>query len=142
MPIHLRPRNPRCRAAAAESIGPAARAIVKATAASTEALQAVMNRSDRYPADPATAFAALLEFRRAQAAVDAAIAEYCAWLIVGGVARTAMATGLSIRGATLARMLGPVEHLASAGASDLIRSEGGTWTVHRGDPVEQVEQTL
>jgi hypothetical protein len=142
MPIHLRPRNPRCRAAAAESVGPAARRIVKATAESTEALQAVMNRSPRYPADPATAFAALLEFRRAQAAVDAAVAEYCAWCLVGGVARTAMATGLGIRGATLARMLGPVQHIAGAGANDLIRSEGGTWSVHRGELPTEIEQTL
>jgi hypothetical protein len=141
MSIHLRPRNPRCKAAAAESFAPAARAIVKATAASTEALQAVMNRSDSYPADPATAFAALLEFRRAQAAVDAAIAEYAAWLLVGGVARTAMATGLGIRGATLARMIGPVQHIAGAGAGDLIRSEDGTWSVHRGELPTLIEQT-
>jgi hypothetical protein len=140
--IHLRPRNPRCKAAAAESIGPAARAIVKATAESTAALQAVMNRSPRYPADPATAFAALLQFRERQAVVDQAIAEYLAWCLVGGVSRTAMATGLGIRGVTLAKMLGPVQHVAGAGANDLVRSEDGVWTVHRGEVPAEIEQTL
>jgi hypothetical protein len=52
-----------------------------------------------------------------------------------------MTTGLSIRGATLARMLGPVQHIAGASANDLIRSEDGTWNVHRGELPTEIEQT-
>lgn len=130
-------RDPKSRLAAAESIGPAARRIVDAAAEATADLQAVMNRQARYPADPKTAFAALVAFRNAQAAVQAAEAEYLAWCIVGGISRGGMARGLGIRPASLARLLGPVQHIASARSVDLVQDEEtGTWSVHRLDDFE------
>lgn len=131
MSIHIQQRDTASRVAYGESIGPAARRIVEAVAASTEQLQGVMSRNARYPADPRAAFAALVQMRRAQATVDAAISEYLAWLCVGGVTRTAMARGLGVRPATVHRTLAPVEHIASARGADLVRDADGTWSVHR-----------
>lgn len=141
MSIHLRPRDPKSRTAAAEMFAPSARKIVAATAAATTDLQAVMSRNARYPADPITALSALVSFRESQAAVDAAQAEYLAWLCVSGVTRSALATRLGVRPQTVAKMLAPVAHLASARSGDLHRDAGsGLWTVHRIDaPLESLE---
>jgi DNA-binding CsgD family transcriptional regulator len=131
MSIQTRQRDSISRTAYAASIGPAARAIVEAVAGSTTALQAVMNRSAQHPADPRAAFAALIAMRRAQAHVEIAVGRYIAWLIIGGVTRSAIARGLGIRPATVARLVGPAEHLASARGCDLVQAVDGTWDVHR-----------
>ena len=133
MSIQIRDRDATSRAAYAASIGPAARAVVEAVAESTSALQAVMNRPAAHPTDPRSAFAALTAHGRAQAAVELAMAEYLAWLLVGGVTRSALARGLGVRPATLARMLAPAEHIASARGRDLTPATDGTWSVDRVD---------
>ncbi|GAA4403506.1 hypothetical protein [Tsukamurella soli] len=136
MSIQIRDRDSTSRTAYGDSIGPAARAVVTAVAGSTAALQAVMNRADRHPASPREAFAAFIAYRRAQAQVDAAVAQYAAWLLVGGVTRSALARGLGVRPASVARLLAPVEHLASARGQDLVQGADGTWAVHMLEAVQ------
>lgn len=133
MSIQIRQRDSTSRAAYAAMIGPAARNVVEAVAESTAALQAVMNRPTAHPTDPRAAFAALTAHGRAQMAVELAVAEYLAWLLVGGVTRSALARGLGVRPATLARMLAPAEHIASARGRDLTPATDGSWSVDRVD---------
>lgn len=137
MTIRISPRDKVSTRAAREMFAPAARKVVQAMADSTAGLRDVMGRDPRYPADPRSAFAALMRMRREQAAVDQAVAEYAAWLIQGGVSRSALARGFGIRPETLARMLAPVENIASARHPDLHRREDGTWVVRRLDRVEE-----
>ncbi|MCH9736501.1 MAG: hypothetical protein K0U78_18425 [Actinomycetia bacterium] len=136
MGIHVRPKDPRSRQAAVESFAPAARRVIEAVTASTTALQAVVERSPEYPADPRTAFAAVCAYRAAQAEVDDAIAAYLAWCVVAGLSRSGMARALGVRATTLSAWLAPYEGIAGARAGDLHRDSDGSWRARRIDPAD------
>ncbi|MEZ5130331.1 MAG: hypothetical protein R2763_01195 [Mycobacterium sp.] len=91
----------------------------------------MMARDSRYPADPREALAAVAAFRRRQAEADAAVGEMLAWLQVGGITRSAMATALGVRPATIQRLLAPHGDVAMARSVDLHRDEDGGWEVRR-----------
>jgi len=107
MAIHLRPADPERAAAALQQLGPAAQQVADAVDAAVAELRTLAERAGHAPDDFRTALAAVVTYRRRQAAVDDAVARMLSVLEAGGVTRNAMFSALGVRAQTLQKMLAP-----------------------------------